>query len=97
MKPIVFFEVDGYISCDIVGASSYGDCLSLARYFKKYWRCGVEEVFDTGFSAKFKVTMPERCFFMTHDSQAGNYLSAPGGDINIVIPDILSDLNDRLK
>lgn len=70
MKPIAFFEIDGCTSCDIVGAPSYEDCLSLNRYFKKYWQAYVEEVFDTGFAAKFRVILPGRYFIMAHDSQS---------------------------
>lgn len=96
MKPLVFFEVDGHTSCDVVGAPTYEDFLSLSRYFIKYWQADVEELFDTGFAAKFKVIVAGRYFIMMHDSQVGNYLSSPNKNINDVIPDILLDLDNRL-
>lgn len=96
MKPLILIEADGHKSCDVVGAPSHEDCLSLGRYFEKYWQASVEEIFDTGFAARFKVVMPDRYFILSHDSQAGNYLISPNNDIDAIIPDILSDLSNRL-
>lgn len=53
MKPLILIEIGGRKSCDVVGAPTHEDCLSLGRYFEKYWQASIEEVFDTGFAAKF--------------------------------------------
>lgn len=96
MKPLSFIELNGNVACDVVAAPNHDDCLSLCRYFEKYWEATIVEEFDTGFAARFSIYMSNRSVTLTHDSQIGNVLSSPPNDITKVIPDILEDLNRRL-
>lgn len=97
MKPLVPLEENGYKSCDVVAASSHEDCMSLCRYFEEYWNAEINEVFDTGFAAKFEVKILGRFFILSHDSKKGNVISAPHEDIDKLVPEILLDLQNRLS
>ena len=85
------------IICDIVAAPSHDDCLSLCRYLEKYWQAVVREEFDTGFAAKFLVSMPGRTIVLTHDSATGNALRSTNSRIDQVAADIIADLDQKLR
>lgn len=97
MNALSYMEINGKTACDVVAAPTHDDCLSLCRYLEKYWKATVVEKFDTGFAAKFCISMPNRSIILSHDSQTGNILLAEDGDIKTIIPDILADLERRLS
>lgn len=94
--PITCIHDDGEERCYINDAPSNEDCESLLRYFEKYWNANVQEIYNVGSDAKYKISVNDFIFELNHHSSVGNYLRSDAGSVSSELKDVIADLDKRL-